>query len=190
MKKLFTLLTVLTLLIFCSPSFASVGVRLNGVMVGTATDININCGTPGSNLVLSPDGSLYNINCSPNLISAGLGNSGYVSVASTSVAIPIGYSYIRKVITSNSDPLFTAGTLANGYPGQIITIAVVGLSPSGATTGGNYTLTPTTTTGFTSVKLSATGDILTLEYLNDTFGWVIESYTMGGTSSITFTYKS
>lgn len=190
MKKLFLFLTVIALLVFCSPSFASVGVRVNGVMVGTATDININCGAPGNNLSLTPDGSIYNINCSPNLINAGLGNAGYVSMASTVTAIPIGYSFIRKVIDSDGNSAFTAGTLPNGYPGQILTIYAAGLSPSGATTGGNYTITPTTATGFTSIKLSAVNDVVTFEYLNDTLGWVIVSWDPGASNSITITLRS
>lgn len=190
MKKLFSLLTAVVLLLACSPSFASVGVRLNGVMVGTATDININCGTPGANSVLSPDGSLYNINCSPNLISAGLGNLGYVSQASSAATILIGYSFIRKVIDSDGNALFTAGILPNGYPGQILTIYGAGLSPSGATTGGNFTITPATSTGFKSIEMSAVNDVVTFEYLNDTLGWILVSWDPGASNSITIVLKS
>lgn len=182
MKKIFSLLAMFGLLLISSVSFASVGVRLNGTMVGTATDINFVCGT-GTNAVLSPDGSLYNIGCSSSMAASGIANGGATSQASSTAALTTSFGYVKKVLTSNSDPAFTAGTLANGIPGQVITVFAAGISPSGATTGGNYTITPTTSNGITSVRLTAVKDFVTFLYLNDTDGWVLQDY--GGSVTVT-----
>lgn len=182
MKKMFSLLAIAMLLLTSSISFASVGVRLNGTTVGTATDINFVCGT-GTNGAVTNDGSIYNLNCSSTLAATGIANGGATSQASTTVALMTSYSYVRKVIPSNGDPAFTAGTLANGIPGQTLTVFVAGLSPSGATTGGNYTITPVTSTGFTSIKLTAVKDTVTFLYVDDTYGWVI--INSSGTVTIT-----
>lgn len=182
MKKLFSVLMLIALLLTSSVSFASVGVRLNGVPMGSATDINFVCGT-GTNGVVTSDGGIYNIGCSSSLAASGIANGGAVSQTSSTAALSTSYAYVRKVITSNSDALYTAGTLANGIPGQVLTVFVAGISPSGATTGGNYTITPTTSTGFTSVKLTAVKDFATMLYVDDTIGWVLVNY--GGTITVT-----
>lgn len=181
MKKIFSL-AILAFLLISTVSFASVGVRLNGTMVGTATDINWVCGT-GTNAILTSDGSIYNLGCSSSLASSGIANGGATSQASSTVALTTSFGYVRKVITSDGNALFTAGTLANGIPGQVLTVFVAGLSPSGATSGGNYTITPTTSTGFVSIKLTAVKDFVQFLYLDDTNGWVI--LNSGGTVTIT-----
>lgn len=181
MKKLFSVLAMLGLLLSCSVSFASVGVNLNGSPNGAATDVNIVCGTGTNSTPLQ--GSVLNLNCSPNMAESGIANGGATSQVSSTAALVTSYGYVRKVITSNSDSAFTAGTLANGIPGQVLTVFVAGISPSGATTGGNYTITPTTSTGFTSIRLTAVKDFVTLLYLDDTNGWAITNY--GGTVTIT-----
>lgn len=189
MKKLFSFLIIAILLIFSSDSFAAVGVRVNGQPYGTATDINFSCGA-GINSQPSADGSIFNANCNPNLATSGIANGGATSVASTVTAVPVSFAFIRKVIPSNNDAAFTAGTLANGIPGQVLTIYVAGLSPSGATTGGNYTITPATSTGFRTIKLSAVNDVISLLYIDDSFGWIILTYDPGAASSITITLKN
>ena len=152
-----------------APAFASVGVKVNGILAGEATDINVVCNsganTTGTNI--SPDGSTFNIGCNPNLAESGFANAGYVSLASTGATISPSYTFVFKALTSNSDPLYTSGVLANGTPGQILTIT--------ATTAGSYTLTFTTSLTITSIKFTKLGDSVTLVYLDDTNGWFAQS---------------
>lgn len=189
MRKLFSFLTLVVLLLYCSVSFASVGIRVNGAPYGTATDINLTC-APGTNSQPTADGSLFNLNCSPNLNESGIANGGATSIASTVTAVPVSFAFVRKVVTTNGDPAFTAGTLANGIPGQVLTIFVPGLSPSAASSGGNFTITPVKSTGFATIKLSAIGDIISLLYVDDTVGWIILTYDPGASNSITITFKN
>lgn len=170
MRKLFSVLTLIIFILSCTLSFASVGVRLNGTMVGTATDINLVCGS-GTNAVVTNDGSIYNLNCSPNLASVGIANGGATSMTTLDSVVPIAYSYVRKSISSLALGSPQTGTLANGYPGQLLTIQI-----SQVFSGGTFTLTPTTTTGFVSVKFTAAKDEVILLYVNDTIGWIILSY--------------
>jgi len=57
-------------------------------------------------------------------------------------------------------------TLANGTAGQLLTIYL-------ATDGGTGTLTPTICTGFSTIAFADAGDTATLQYVDDTTGWVI-----------------
>lgn len=189
MRKLFSFLTGLILLLYCSASFAAVGIRVNGVPYGTATDINLVCGA-GSNSQPTPDGGIFNINCSGSLATTGVANGGATSIASTTTAVPVSYAFVRKVVTTNGDSAFTAGTLANGIPGEVLTISVPGMSPSSALTGGNFTITPVKSTGFSTIKLSAVGDLLVLTYIDDFYGWTVTSFDPGATNSITVTLKN
>lgn len=189
MKKILSLFTAVIVLLYASASFAAVGIRVNGNPYGTATDIDIRCGA-GANSQPTADGSIYYATCSPNLATTGIANGGAVSVASNVAALATSYAYVRKVVTSNSDAAFTAGTLANGIPGQTLTLEVAGLSPSGATSGGNYTITPVTSTGFSSVKVSAVKDVIILQYIDDNVGWVLTSWSPGASNSITITLKN
>jgi len=186
MKKFILILAAALML--ASPSFASVGVRVNGNPYPAANDVNLVCGA-GANSSPVSNGTV-SLTCSPNLATSGIANGGATSIASTVTAVPTSFAYVRKVIDSDGNAAFTAGTLANGIPGQILTIYGAGLSPSGATTGGNFTITPTTSTGFKSVKLSAVGDVVSFLYLDDNFGWTIISYDPGASNSITVTLKN
>ena len=89
--------------------------------------------------------------------------AGSASVAADVLAIPVTASYIAKTTGADAEAL----TLANGVPGQVITIA---LTVDG---GGTGTLTPATKSGFVSIAFADAGDIATLQYVNDTVGWVI-----------------
>lgn len=91
------------------------------------------------------------------------GLSGSASVAADVLAIPVTASYIAKTTGADAEAL----TLANGVPGQVITIALV------VDGGGTGTLTPATKSGFVSIAFADAGDIATLQYVNDTVGWVI-----------------
>lgn len=176
MKKMFSLLAIAGLLLSSTVSFASVGIRNNGTMIGTATDLNFGCGS-GTNAVITADGSIYNINCSPNLNTTGVANGGAVSMTTLDSAVSIAYSYTRKAIASLASGGTQTGTLANGYPGQMMTILITTVGSSGT-----WTLTPTTSTGWASLKFTAAKDLAVLLYVNDTVGWVVASYD----GSITF----
>lgn len=189
MKKL---ILILALLILASPVFADVGCKGNGTNTG--------CGTPeitnidfkfqaGSDFSTQSGLTRAVPVLSSNMFATGVANGGATSISSTTTAVPVGFGFVRKVLTSNSDPAFTAGTLANGTPGQILTIYAAGISPSGATTGGNFTITPTTTTGFVSIKMSAVNDIVRLQYHDNTIGWTILGYDAGASNSITIVLK-
>lgn len=163
MKKLFSLSLLLILLLFCSSSFASVGIRLNGAMIGTATDLNLVCGS-GTNSVVTVDGSIYNVGCSPSLSMDGTANGGYTSLATVDTGIPVTYAYVRKSISSAGT---TSDTLANGIPGQLMTIAIDTVA------SGTWKVTPTTATDFASITFSTAGQRAVFLYLNDTNGWFL-----------------
>lgn len=175
MRNSKTFLALVLLVLIAVPAIASVGIKANGTPHGAAENLNLTCGAGAD--CATQTGVTRNIPVlDSNLAQAGVGNAGAVSVASTTAAVPANYAFVRKVITSNGDAAFTNGTLANGKPGQLLTVYVVGISPSGATTGGSYKITPTTSTGFTSVTLTAVNDRATFEYVDTTTGWVLMGY--------------
>lgn len=189
MKKLLNILLI-TGFVFCaSHTYADVGSRTNG---GTRTNITgIDWQTQAGSDISTQTGLVRKIPVlSSTLFATGVAQGSATSVASTTVAVPVGFAYVRKVITSNSDPAFTAGTLANGTPGQILTLHIVGLSPSGATTGGNYTITPATSTGFSAIKVTAVNDMVRFQYVDSTTGWVLIGWTPAASNSITITLKN
>ena len=96
-------------------------------------------------------------------VATGVGLSGSVASAADSLAIPVTHNHVAKTTGGDAEAL----TLANGTPGQILTISLV------ANGGGDGTLTPTTKTGFTSIVFADAGDIATLRFVDATVGWVI-----------------
>lgn len=88
---------------------------------------------------------------------------GTVSVAGDALVIPITASIVAKTTGNDAEAL----TLANGSPGQVLTID---LAVDG---GGDGTLTPTTKSGFTSIVFADVADNATLLYVDDTVGWTI-----------------
>ena len=88
---------------------------------------------------------------------------GGTTSAAASLAIPVTHSYVAKTTGAGAEAL----TLANGVPGQIITISLV------VDGGGTGTLTPATKSGFVSIAFADAGDTASLLYVNDTVGWVI-----------------
>lgn len=89
--------------------------------------------------------------------------NGSTAVAASGLAIPITHARVAKTTGSSGEAL----TLANGEPGQVLTIDLV------VDGGGDGTLAPTTKTGFTSIVLADAGDQVTLRYVDDTVGWLI-----------------
>jgi len=90
--------------------------------------------------------------------------SGGTTCAGGVLAIPITHRYVAKT-TGGVEAL----TLADGVPGQLITISLV-------TTGGDGTLTPSRKTGFATIVFSGAKDTATLQYVDDTIGWMLIGY--------------
>lgn len=82
------------------------------------------------------------------------------------LAIPVTHRFVTKNLGSDGEAL----TLADGVPGQVLTITVGAGSDSPHGTG---TLTPATSAGFASVALADVGDTVTLEFVDSTTGWVV-----------------
>lgn len=158
MRKLHALLlAVLLTLAFISPSFAEVGIKKDGVSNNIATDLNFR----GAGTSITSDGSTLTF----NLVLAGFANGGAVSMTTSELAISPSYSYVRKALSST---VGAAGTLANGTPGQLLTIFVTAVDGSGT-----LVLTPTTKTGYTTLTFNAVADSVTLLYVSDTVGWIV-----------------
>lgn len=87
--------------------------------------------------------------------------TGSVAVAGGTLAIPLTHRYVAKT-TGGVEAL----TLANGVPGQKLTISLV-------TDGGDGTLTPATRSGFATIVFADAGDTVTLEFVDSTVGWII-----------------
>ena len=90
--------------------------------------------------------------------------SGNVAVAADALVIPVTHRHVSKTTGADAEAL----TLADGTPGQELTITLV------AAGGGAGTLTPATCTGFATIVFADAGDIATLKYVDDTVGWVIQ----------------
>jgi len=101
-------------------------------------------------------------NIQEELRKAGIQPRGSIAVIADDLVMPLTHSVILKTAGGDAEAL----TLANGTPGQELTITLV----AGA---GDCTLTPTTTTGFTAVVLADVKDTVTLEYIDDTVGWIV-----------------
>ena len=87
--------------------------------------------------------------------------NGSATVASGVLAIPVTRRVVLKT-TGGAEAL----TLANGLPGQRLTITLV-------TDGGDGTLTPTTKTGFNTIVFADAKDTAELAYIDDTIGWIV-----------------
>lgn len=89
--------------------------------------------------------------------------SGATTSAADSLAIPVTHRYVAKTTGGDAEAL----TLADGVPGQRITISLV------TDGGGDGTLTPATCTGFATIVFADAKDTATLEYIDDTIGWIL-----------------
>ena len=90
-------------------------------------------------------------------------NRSSTTVAADVLVIPTTYRYVAKTTGADAEAL----TLANGKPGYKVTVSLV------TDGGGDGTLTPATASGFVNVVLADAGDTVTLEYVDNTVGWVI-----------------
>lgn len=101
----------------------------------------------------------------------GQARNGVSIVATGTTAITPTYAVYDIMSTSRTI------TVANGVPGQIVTLVC---RTNLDYTLGTATITATTKTGWTSGAMDARKDSITLLYVDDTYGWVIV-----GTNSIT-----
>jgi len=161
MRKL--ALAVIVLFAFASSSFAAVGIQVGNTLKGTATNIKFGSNTGGQ---LTTDGSTWTF----NVLLAGIGNGGATSMASSTLVVPTSYGFVRKNIASDS--AFMAGTLADGVPGQMLTVYVT--EDEGSET---FVITPSTSTTFATASFDAVGDTATFLYIDDTVGWCVINYT-------------
>jgi hypothetical protein len=97
-----------------------------------------------------------------------------LDLAADVVVMPLTHPLITKTTGADAEAL----TLANGLPGQTLTIY---LSVDG---GGDGTLTPATASNFSTILFADAGDQATLLYVDDTIGWIILS-TFGLTAQPT-----
>jgi hypothetical protein len=91
--------------------------------------------------------------------------SGSTTVAAAGLVIPVTHRFVAKTTGAGGEAL----TLADGVPGQLITISLV-------VDGGDGTLTPATCTGFATIVFADAKDTATLLYIDDTIGWVLMGY--------------
>lgn len=159
MKKLSAIFIVLCLLVMGSPSLASVGIKDDNTNKGNATTLKFS----GIGSSMSNNGSEYTF----NLILAGMANSGATSMTSSTLAVPVTHGYVRKAIAAVNESLI-AGTLADGTPGQLLTIHITEQLGSQV-----FTVTPATSTGWATLGFDAVGEIATLWFVNNTTGWVL-----------------
>lgn len=152
MRKLIVLL--LAILMFATPSFAAVGIWKEGAPQGTATDIEI-YGDGWTN-----NGSRWTF----SLAAAGSAIGGAATMTSNETAVSTSYAFVRITVGINQQ----AGTLADGTPGQIITILI----SEDVDAVGEMILTPTTKTGYASLEFNDAGDQASLLYVDDSIGWI------------------
>ncbi len=85
------------------------------------------------------------------------------AMAADELAVPVTFPFISKTTGADAEAL----TLPNGAPGQLI---VINLATDG---GGDGTLTPDTSTGFSNIVFTDVGDQATLLFVDDTVGWIV-----------------
>lgn len=107
-------------------------------------------------LTLGPTGT-YAAKASPTPLDADIAS------AADSLAIPVTAQHVSKTTGGDAEAL----TLANGTPGQLLTITLV------TDGGGDGTLTPATATGFATIVFADAGDTATLKFIDSTVGWIL-----------------
>ena len=171
MNKLFTVLLILLLVSWATPSFAAVALEKDGTYKGEAVTINVESNiSEDADVEITGDYSTktLTIPLATETIACGINSGGVTAMVSNVLAVPVNYRFAYKFIGVGAEAL----TLANGKVGQLLTIII------STGEGGTATLTPATCTGFTSIELNATNDCVTLLYMDDIYGWVL----VGGNS--------
>lgn len=151
-KYLIGVLVLLVILCLVSPCFAAAN----------------NWGNTDTNMLLKKVVPSY-------LASLGTGLDGSsTSITTSTTVIPLTYNIVK--ITGSSTKTCT---LANGTPGQVLTIVLVDYIT------GTITIAPATSTGWATATMAANGYSIIVRYVDSTYGWVIEGY-----SGTTINYKN
>jgi|GEM_PF-5341244 len=166
-KKLLLLLVFSAFL--ATSAFAAVGITEGGAAVGQASQLSLPCDPTA---VITLDGFTYNVGCNPNFVMIGIANGGYTSMTTSSLTVPVSYSFVKKAIAASANTGFSTGTLPAGVPGQTLTILITTVGSSGS-----WTLTPSSSTGWTSIVFNTAGQLVTFLYVNSTVGWIIVEYS-------------
>ena len=90
-----------------------------------------------------------------------------IAVVADDLVIPVTHGHVSKTTGGDAE----ACTLANGKPGQILSIIIA------ADGGGTATVTPATSTGWTNIAFADVLDQAILFYVDDAAGWRIWSLT-------------
>jgi len=99
-----------------------------------------------------------------------------IAVEADDLVIPVTHAHVAKTTGGDAEAL----TLANGKPGQILTIRLI------VDGTGDGTLTPATCTGFATIVFADAGDTAVLFYVDDIAGWRIWSlFGTGGPPAFT-----
>jgi len=152
---------VIFLMTMVTPSFASVGIKVDNEPLGSATDLRFDSsGTGGTNKAFNYDGSRLRF----LLMLAGTGTSGAVSLGTGNTNVERGYSITYKAIGT----VIETGTIANGIPGEFITIRITEVGSNGS-----WILTSNASTTWDSIIFNAVGETISLLWLSDSVGWVI-----------------
>jgi len=178
MKKLVFMFLAL---LVAFPAYASVAIDDNGTYEGEASNINFSTGFSvsydGSKATVTASGSpVYtgDVTFRTNLLAIGRYNGGSLTLQSSSTpvtATQLAYSVIQKRIggAGGLDETDGGTRLANGTPGQVISLIAIYREGSGT-----WIITPATKTGFSTITMDAVGEHATLLYVNDTLGWIIQ----------------
>ncbi len=164
MKKLLVLIALLALMVYSVPAFAAVALEFNGVYKGEATTINVtneNDGSDETGISGNYGEKTLNIPIGDDLIATGVADGGVSDMVTEITAIPLGYSLVNITITGRTC------TLADGEAGQMITLR------GHNRLSGTLTINPATETGFTTITMDAEGEIVTLLFVDTTYGWVV-----------------
>lgn len=160
MRKCLVAIMVIALLLSSSIAYASVGYKKDGADVGNATTLDLRAthsALTGSVVTFYAngykDGVTTNSSQESNLDSAALA-----------------YGVILLLGDSNSKSI----SIANGSEGQVITIIMSEYSPYTITLTDDQVASSTVTkTGWDDIAFDARGDMITLLYVDDTYGWII-----------------
>jgi hypothetical protein len=104
----------------------------------------------------------------------------YIAEAGASALTGAGAIPLTDAVCLWTTNAANAGTIANGEPGQIISIVVV-------TDGGEGTLTPATSTGWATAVFTSDIDTLSLLYVDDAIGWIVLGTASDGTQIVALT---
>lgn len=140
----------------------------NGTEVGHSEEVNcdssIDCTFSGGKLVFSVAGTLLNK------------TDDTLTLASSSTIITgtnVPYALIIKHIGGAGADNTGVGTeLADGTEGAVLTIVAASIA-----SGSSWKVTPATSTAWDSLTFDAAGERVTLLYVDDTIGWIVQYST-------------